>query len=152
MGWNNLYKWSYNLENHEIRAIFWVQHFAGRFPFPQLWSFSCTCATSAKRSTITLAFRNQTEWNLSFGRSHLMDGWFWMGLPSLKLTAKTPKNWCLEDDRFLLGWRNVAGTVLVLGRVKTVKFNIDTKTMFFWMYLLSNMTILGIYVKFQRGM
>ena len=40
-------------------------------------------------------------------------------VPCLKLTAKTPENERLEDDRFLLGPGLFSGTILVSGRVHT---------------------------------
>ena len=42
-------------------------------------------------------------------------------LPSLKLTAKTPENGWLEDDRFLLGPGLFSGAMLVSGKIITEK-------------------------------
>ena len=49
-------------------------------------------------------------------------------VPSLKLTAKAPENGWLEYDRFLLGWPNFRGELLVLGRVVSNKFFFKPRT------------------------
>ena len=66
-----------------------------------------------------------------------------MHVPSLELTAKAVAE---GDDSFLLGCFGlfpVINSLSVLGRV----FDIDTQK--FRMYLLSDISVLGIHVKFQ---
>lgn len=66
-------------------------------------------------------------------------------VPSLELTAKAVAK---GDDSFLLGCFGlvpVINSLSVLGRV----FDIDTKMMIFRMYLLSDIAVLGVHVKFR---
>ena len=81
------------------------------------WSEGFEKCTSETYQTFLSGDFKQLLFSSLFGEMIPIDPYFSNGLkpptrfdlPSLKLTAKAPENGWLEYDRFLLGWRNLAG-------------------------------------------
>ena len=78
--------------------------------------------TNTKCSSILGVIENRLRKNTPLSPLRWSPNFVGSGLPCLKLTAKALENWCLEYDRFFLGFGGKWGKLFVSGRVRCCFF------------------------------